>query len=97
MPRFLLVRCGKGTLVANPHTNARRFVGKPSPGPVWGPNEQPVDEVVQDEAALRKAHRGPDKFEILAECVADGLEAARAALQSAPAPAAPMKSKKGGE
>ena len=86
MPRFLLVRCGKGTLVANPHTAERRYCGKPLPGPVWRPDEQPVDEVVQDDPALRKAHKAPgDDFTILRECVVATLVAARAALMP-PAP-----------
>lgn len=90
MPRFLLVRCGKGTLVANPHTAERRYCGKPLPGPVWRPDEMPVDEVVQDDPALRKAHSAKgDDFTILRECVADNLVAARAALMPpAPKPAA---------
>lgn len=97
MPRYLLVRCEKGTLVPNPHTDARRYLGKPLPGPVWRPDERPADEVVLDDLALRKAHKGPDKFQILAECVADDLPAARAALlKPATLPDAP-RGKKGGE
>lgn len=81
--RFLLVTCERGALVANPHARIRRYCGKPIPGPVWGPNEQPIAEVVQDDPGLRKAHKGPDGFKILAETVAKDLENARAILQPA--------------
>ena len=66
--------------------DADMYCGKPLPGPVWRPDEQPVDDVVQDDPALRKAHKAPgDNFTILRECVADTLVAARAALMP-PAP-----------
>ena len=97
MPRFLLVRCEKGTLVANPHTADRRYIGKPLPGPVWRPDEKPVDEVVQDDAGIRKAIRKPQTgapaLVLLGECIADNLMAARAALTPA-AKSAPAKTEK---
>lgn len=80
MPRFLLVTCERGTLVSNAHAGQRRYCGKPKPGPVWAADEQPIVEVVQDDASLRKAHRGPDKFEILKEGVFSDIMAAREGL-----------------
>lgn len=99
MPRFLLVTCERGTLVSNPHAGQRRFCGKPLPGPVWAPDEQPIVEVVQDDASLRKAHKSPgDAFRILGEGVFDDIVKARGGLMpSAPAPAksAPRAKKDG--
>lgn len=105
MPRFLLVTCERGTLVPNPHINQRRYCGKPKPGPVWADGEQPVVEVVQDDPALRKAHRNPaDKFSILAEGVFQGIAEARASLMSQATPAGrervsegPSRAKKAGD
>lgn len=98
MPRFLLVTCERGTLVANPHANARRYCGKPKPGPRWAEDEQPIVEVVQDDAALRKAHRSPDdKFSILTEGVFGDLIAARAGLVPPAAPATTARGAKDGD
>jgi hypothetical protein len=89
MFRFLLVRGVRGHLVANPHTDpmARRFLGKQPSGVFWEAGEDPVrkvkwpraeevEEVVQDDASLRKAHvRGG--IVILKECTARDMEDAR--------------------
>ena len=87
MPRYLLVKPAKGKSVPNPHTAARRYLGKPNATtPIWSPGEEPIAEVVLDDPALYKAARGaaPDLV-ILDRRVVDGdVEAARAALQPAP-------------
>lgn len=91
MPRYMLVMSAKGVSVPNPHAE-RRYVGKPNTTtPVWAPGEEPVAEVVLDEAALRKAARKGD-LRLLGETVSDNIEAARAVLQPAP-PVKPGKDK----
>jgi hypothetical protein len=93
MPRFLLVTCERGTLVPHPYAHSRRYLGKPKPSPRWLPDEQPVLEVVQDDPALRKAHKNPgDKFTIVKEGVHKDIVEAREKLT----PAAD-KPKKGGD
>ncbi len=96
MQRFLLVRGVRGQLVANPHVDpsARRFVGKlPSAGPTWEGCKE-VEEVVQDDPALRKAadpKRGG--IVIVRECQAKDIQAARKELQ----PPAPQNAPPGGQ
>ena len=100
MPRYLLVNPAKGKSVPNPHTAARRYLGKPNATtPIWAAGEEPIAEVVLDDPALRKAGRIKDKAQfpdhvpdlaVIGSTVADNLEAARAALQP---PAKPGKDK----
>lgn len=103
MPRYLLVKPAKGMSIPNPHTDARRYLGKPNATtPLWSPGEEPIAEVVLADPALHKAARAKDKAQfpdhvpdlaILGTAVADNLEAARAALQSQPTSRAPKPGK----
>lgn len=83
--RYLLVRGVPGHLVANPHVppETRRFLGKMPHGPSWK-GAEPVEEVVKDEPAIRKAiaRKG---LELVREAVAPSIDAARAALAGSPA------------
>lgn len=83
--RYLLVRGVPGHLVANPHVppETRRFLGKMPNGPSWQ-GALPVEEVVKDEPAIRKAiKRGG--LVLVRETVAPTMDAARAALAGSPA------------
>lgn len=103
MPRYLLVKPAKGMSIPNPHTDARRYLGKPNATtPLWSPGEEPIAEVVLADPALHKAARAKDKAQfpdhvpdlaILGTAVADTLEAARAALQPATPATKPGKDK----
>lgn len=103
MKRYLLVRAHDRALVANPHAPAhtRRMLGKMPNGVYWdeGPIDEdtklpkwpaagPCDEVVEDEASIRKACQPQRKsLMLLAECVAKDITEAREKLKKAPAPA----------
>lgn len=94
MPRYLLIKPAKGMSIPNPHTDARRYLGKPNAStPIWAPGEEPIAEVVLADPALHKAARFDPKdpaskadLVILGTTVADTLEAARAALTPQPTP-----------
>lgn len=95
--RYLLVRGVPDRLVANPHVDGhtRRMLGKKPNGVFWtaGPIDPdtgqarwpaavPCEEVVLDDASIRKAaHPSRGDIVIVRECVAESLEDARAKLQ----------------
>lgn len=94
--RYLLVRGVPGKLVANPAGwQSRRMLGKKPNGVFWDagpldpetgkprwPAAVPCEEVVLDDASIRKAaHPSRGDIVIVRECVAGSLEDARAKLQ----------------
>jgi len=95
LARYLRVRGVPGHLVAHPHADARRYLGKAPNNPYWDegppgedgrpmwPAAKPVEEDVRDDAEgyVRKMIR-KGGLELVATCTASSLSAAKPLLDA---------------